>query len=57
MNELINQIKETADIVVSNAELQVERGNKAAGLRARRASLYLEPMLKRLRKLSLEAAK
>lgn len=57
MNELTNQIKETADIVVSNAELQVERGNKAAGLRARRASLDLEPMLKRLRKLSLEAAK
>lgn len=57
MNELINQIKETANAIVCNAELQSEKGNKAAGLRARRASLDIEPMLKRFRKISLEAAK
>lgn len=39
---------------ITNAKLQSERGNKTAGLRARRASFELEPMLKRLRNLLLK---
>lgn len=39
-----------------NACLQHEKGNKAAGLRARRSSLDLEPLLKRFRKVSLAAS-
>ncbi len=39
-----------------NAKSQLDKGNKSAGLRARRASLDLEPLLKRFRKLSLEAS-
>lgn len=56
MKELIEQISALGDTFIRNAETQLEKGNKAAGLRARRASLELEPMLKRFRKLSLEAA-
>ncbi len=55
MKELIEQISALGDTFIRNAETQLEKGNKAAGLRARRASLELEPMLKRFRKLSLEA--
>ena len=55
MKELIEQISTFGDTFIRNAETQLDKGNKAAGLRARRASLELEPMLKRFRKLSLEA--
>lgn len=40
-----------------NAKLQMEKGNKAAGTRARKASLELEKLLKQFRKESLEASK
>ena len=40
----------------ANAIAQHEKGNKAAGLRARRITLDLEPLLKRFRKLSLAAS-
>jgi len=40
-----------------DAELQTEKGNKAAGTRARKASLELEKLLKEFRKASLEEAK
>ena len=43
--------------VAKNANDQVEKGNKAAGTRARKASLELEKMMKEFRKASLEAAK
>ena len=39
------------------AALQVEKGNKAAGTRARKASLELEKLMKEFRKVSVEAAK
>ncbi len=35
------------------AKLQIEKGNKAAGMRARKASLELEKLLKQFRKESL----
>ena len=39
------------------ATLQIEKGNKAAGTRARKASLELEKLMKEFRKASLEASK
>lgn len=57
MNELIAKIKELNAALVADAELQVEKGNKAAGTRARKASLELEKVLKEFRKVSLEESK
>lgn len=56
MNETLNQIETLAASFLKDARSQLDKGNKAAGLRARRASLELEPLLKRFRKLSLAAA-
>ena len=57
MNELIAKIKELAEALLVDAAAQVEKGNKAAGTRARKASLELEKLLKEFRKVSLEASK
>ncbi|ASO06876.1 histone H1-like protein Hc1 [Arenibacter algicola] len=37
--------------------MQLEKGNKAAGTRARKSTLALEKLLKEFRKASLEASK
>ena len=57
MNELIAKIKELNEALVADAEQQVAKGNKAAGTRARKASLELEKVLKEFRKVSLEESK
>ena len=57
MRELVNNIKEQIDLFEKNAEQQVEVGNKAAGARARKASLALEKLLKEFRKVSIAEAK
>ena len=57
MNELIAKIKEMSDALLVDAAAQAEKGNKAAGTRARKASLELEKVLKEFRKVSLEEAK
>ena len=57
MNELIAKVRELAAELVADAELQAEKGNKAAGTRARKASLTLEKVLKDFRKVSLEESK
>ena len=57
MNELIAKIKELNAALVADGELQAEKGNKAAGTRARKASLELEKVLKEFRKVSLEESK
>ena len=54
MNELIAKIKELNEALLVDATAQVEKGNKAAGTRARKASLELEKVLKEFRKVSLE---
>jgi hypothetical protein len=41
----------------TDAALQVEKGNKAAGTRARKTSLAIEKALKEFRKVSIEATK
>lgn len=57
MNELIAKIKELNEAFMFDAALQIEKGNKAAGTRARKASLELEKLMKEFRKASLEASK
>ena len=57
MKELVDQIKAEYEVFAKNAEAQVEKGNKAAGTRARKASLEIEKLMKEFRKASLEAAK
>ena len=57
MKELVEKINVLAATVIENATAQAEKGNKAAGARARKASLELEKALKNFRKVSLEATK
>ncbi len=57
MNELIAKIKELNEALLTDATAQAEKGNKAAGTRARKASLELEKLLKEFRKVSLEESK
>lgn len=57
MNELIEKINAGFETLKADAELQAEKGNKAAGTRARKTSLELEKLLKEFRKASLEASK
>ena len=45
MEELLKQIKKAAESMLRDATAQENKGNKAAGLRARKASLAFEPML------------
>ena len=57
MKELFYNIQ--AKMIEFNKELNlnVSKGNKSAGVRARKASLELEKMFKEYRKQSLEMAK
>ncbi|AIL46951.1 histone H1 [Elizabethkingia anophelis] len=57
MKELIEKINIEFEALKADAELQVEKGNKAAGTRARKTSLSLEKLLKEFRKVSIEASK
>ncbi|MBQ7878528.1 MAG: histone H1 [Bacteroidaceae bacterium] len=57
MKELIEKIQETYAAYAADATAQAEKGNKAAGTRARKASLQLEKLMKEFRKVSLEASK
>ena len=57
MNELILKIQELSTAFFADAELQIAKSNKAAGTRARKASLELEKLMKEFRKLSLEESK
>ncbi len=57
MEELIKKINEAYEALRVDATLQLEKNNKAAGTRARKASLELEKLMKEFRKASLEAAK
>lgn len=57
MKELVNKINAEWAVFAANAEAQAEKGNKAAGARARKSSLALEKLLKEYRKASIEAAK
>ncbi len=57
MKELTAKIQEAYEAFAKDANAQVENGNKAAGARARKASLEIEKMMKEFRKVSIEASK
>ena len=57
MEKLLKEIRLASEALLTNGTLQCERGNKAAGIRARKASLQLERLTKAFRKASLEASK
>lgn len=57
MKELVEKIQQTYDAFYKDANLQIENGNKAAGTRARKASLEIEKLTKEFRKISLDASK
>lgn len=57
MEKLMKQIEEQIALFTENATLQVEKSNKAAGTRARKAALELSKLMKEFRKQSVEAGK
>ncbi len=57
MKNLEDQIKAEYEVFAANAEAQVEKGNKAAGARARKAALNIMKLMKDFRKASVEASK
>ena len=57
MKELVEKIKAEFEEFAKNAEAQVEKGNKAAGARARKAALKIMKDMKDFRKVSVEEAK
>ena len=57
MKELIENIKDNYESFDSDANSQLESGNKAAGTKARRFSLALEKLLKEFRKVSVAESK
>lgn len=57
MEELVSKIKAEFESFTTDADLQIEKSNKAAGTRARKSSLDLEKLLKEFRKVSVEESK
>ena len=57
MKQQLENLNQLFADFTKDATLQVESGNKAAGTRARKASLAIEKALKEFRKVSIEAAK
>ncbi len=57
MESLLNSIQAAYEAFRADAALQNEKNNKAAGTRARKASLELEKLMTEFRKVSLEQAK
>ena len=57
MKNLVEKINAEYEVFVSNAHAQGEKGNKAAGTRARKAALELSKLMKEFRKVSVEASK
>ncbi|MCQ2066108.1 MAG: histone H1 [Bacteroidaceae bacterium] len=57
MEEILKKAAELYAAFAADANSQLEKGNKAAGTRARKASLELEKLMKEFRKASLLAAK
>lgn len=57
MKELIEKVASLYEAFAKDAVLQAENNNKAAGARARKASLELEKTMKEFRKVSIEASK
>lgn len=54
-DSLCEKIIGTTEVFMYNMSQNRDKGNKAAGLRARKTSLELEKLLKEYRKLSVKA--
>lgn len=57
MKELLEKINAEFESFKTDSDLQLEKGNKAAGTRARKAALELSKLLKDFRKVSVEEGK
>ncbi len=57
MKELIESINAEFETFSNEAAQQSEKGNKAAGTRARKSALELSKLFKDFRKVSLEESK
>ena len=57
IEQLLKEIRRASEALLTDGTLQSERGNKAAGTRARKASLELDRLTKAFRKASIEATK
>ncbi len=57
MEKLMRQINEQIEVFTTNAAALTEKGNKAAGTRARKASLELTKMFKEFRAASIADSK
>ena len=57
MEELLKQINEQIAVFQKEAAQQVEKNNKAAGSRARKAALEISKLMKDFRKASVESSK
>ncbi|UNY98363.1 histone H1 [Zhouia spongiae] len=57
MKELLETIETELANFKQDATEQLEKGNKAAGTRARKSSMELGKLFKEFRKVSLEASK
>ncbi len=57
MKNLMPKIEQELNTFIENSKLQVEKGNKAAGTRARKAALEVSKLMKEFRKKSVDAAK
>lgn len=57
MKELLDNLNALIAEFTKDAGQQAENGNKAAGTRARKASLAIEKSLKEFRKISIEESK
>ena len=57
MQNLVKQIEAQIELFKENAEAHVVKGNKAAGARARKATLELTKLFKEFRKQSVGTSK
>ena len=57
MKELVAKINAEYEVFAANAAAQVEKGNKAAGTRARKSKSDIAKLMKEFRKVSVDAAK
>lgn len=57
MKELLENLNVQISEFTKDAAQQADKGNKAAGTRARKTSLAIEKALKEFRKVSIETSK
>lgn len=57
MKELVEKINAEFETFTTETQSLIEKGVKAAGPRARKATLEMEKLLKEFRKLSIEESK